>query len=395
MDKFVFYFVENSLSKAFSFDESRGLTPCNLEALDASEPKLALVVFFSKHLRVVELEMPPKLPEKELQSLINGYAQDVLAAAQDSFAFSLPAVQEAQACGVGFIPKTLLDEIKHFLEEFNLIPFRIVPLEALLEFDQEAEEEFALLIKTEEEPLARIYRQRSLKEAFNLKIQNEIEVLNYLKEKYNPLITVRNITDLEEHFLKFSVKLFAQESCSNFSLDFAESPKDISKLFRFFSKTLSFSAKSFAILIGTMIVVTCFSFVFNLWDLSIKKSRLAQYLGVSADSEFEEEIKKLSSRVQTLQNDIQQLSVLRYPSILEVLNHLSKVLAKANLTIEGFDYAPPKLTLTGTSSDYASAENLKKELKLDRELFCAMEKEDIKDLRLQKKFSFEITLCKD
>jgi len=180
------------------------------------------------------LKYPPKLPEKELQSLINGYAQDVLAAAQDSFSFSLPAVQEAQACGVGFIPKTLVNEIKQFLEEFNLIPFRIVPLEALLEFDQEAEEEFALIIKTEEDSLARIYLQRSLKEAFNLKIQNEIEVLNYLKEKYNPLITVRNITDLEEHFLKFSVKLFAQESCSNFSLDFAESPKDISKLFRFF-----------------------------------------------------------------------------------------------------------------------------------------------------------------
>jgi hypothetical protein len=394
VDKVLLYFRETQLIRGLTSPDGKSFTEIDLGGISFEFPRLAIIVFFNQRLKAVELDVPPKLSETELRSLISSLAEDVLVEEPNSLAFSFPILEQAQRCGIGVVEQSLISEIYNQAYSKNLIPLHIVPIEALLQFNDEAPTDFILLLETNEKQPVRVYKNKKLSEAFELYAENATEVLSALKAKHKNLIAIEKIETLEDHLLPLCANLLDPKQRANFSLDFAISPKEIKLILPFLRTKLEHAVKAVILVFLVFAIIVGGGVLADILTITFLNVSLAKYMQVSAGANLEEEVKKISSKVNSLQNDVQQLSVLRYPNVFEVLSGFSKILSKVNLQLENFDYAPPKVTISGTSIDYGSIENLKKELRQERELFCATEKEDIKDLRKEKKFTFEILLCK-
>lgn len=174
------------------------------------------------------------------------------------------------------------------------------------------------------------------------------------------------------------------------SIEFS-TPEPRSKLINAFwgsaqpARKVVYLAFLLAALIWTLI------FVHRAVGYGITKFYAQTLMGVGSSQEAESKTAQLRQELSKLEQDINQLSALTYPNVFTILAALSQTLPTP---LDSIEFAPPKLVISGVANEYAPIENLKRELIKDRELFCSVKLENLRDFRNQKKFTFEISLCR-
>ncbi len=378
----VLLFKESQLLNVFQYD----LVQDSFELIDSNESNwdeggLAIVIFSSDEYVTIPVEIPPNLNMKQLDKAVNTIISDEPIFGDENFVYSLPDSKCAGLTGIGVMPKDLFKLIEEYESKFFILS--ILPIEALLGVFLK---EGRFIIKDAESFLYIEIKNSLIEQSYWFK-DSDIELIESLE--------LDGVSKIEASQLSWSKLLkglqkIVTNSSHRHNLDFCRNSLKTSNV-----KSLVRSLSHLTTSMKYLVVLGLTIFFGNLFYHSILYGVTAFYsnkfIGVTSSSEANSRVLSLQGEISKLERDISQLSVLNYHNVFTTLAALSKILSTP---IDSFFFDPPKVRITGTAKEYAPVETLKKELMKEREVFCGVKLEDLKDVRNQKKFSFELSLCK-
>ncbi|MCS6961388.1 MAG: hypothetical protein NZT61_02645 [Deltaproteobacteria bacterium] len=380
----VYYVEEKNLAKAFILETSTGnLFEVEPDYHGISKCDAGIVIFNSTDFITVPVEVPPVRHEKQKALVIRNCFIDEPLFEYSDLVTSLPDKGLHGEIGIGIISADYSSFLKSISEKVTIIS--ILPLEAIV---APILDNGNFIIRFQGYVKFLSVENKIIKESFRLSGSPIDEMVDLLTKKkghienfdFTETVFHRLMREFfQSYFRKFSTNLEFREPINRL-----EDWLFVMRLSRTHQKSLA----SLLLIFGLIFVIL---FLHKTVNFALVKYFSSSVIHVSNSHEANKKVEELKQELTRLDQDIAQLAVLTYPNIFAVLASLSKLLRSP---VESIEFAPPKLVISGTAGEYSTIENLKKELLRERELFCGVKVENIKDYRNQKKYTFEVALCK-
>ncbi|MCS6892972.1 MAG: hypothetical protein NZO16_00135 [Deltaproteobacteria bacterium] len=345
-----------------------------------------IVVFNFLDFVSVPIEIPRGLSFDQREKLIRNYlADEPLFENTNQFITSIPDAESDGEVGVGVLNVDKYQSIRSCCEEIFLLS--ILPVEALLglylmngcfvlSFDS-----CSKFLKVD---------GGMLKESFIFNFDD----INVIEKDLNHNLSVSRISlDFRNDFLWELMNLATltlSSKAKRHNLDFARFENKQVFATTFF-RVAKEQIKFVSLIASVILLVILLFFLLNLSSFLVTRHYARVIAGATSVEEMRDAIEGLQTDLSKLEKDIEQLSVLNFPNFFSALVELSKHL---NAPLDSLEFNPPRLLITGVANEYAPIENLKRELLKDRDVFCGVKLESLKDFRNQKRFTFQLNLCK-
>lgn len=379
----VIFTEEIDVFKRFIFDTvSSSLIEIAQDDLQL-EPVVANIIYFhSKDLVVFPIELPPGLAKNQRRLVAKNSLEDEPVFDSETYVISDPPESAHGEVGVGIARAEYIESLRKFDEKFLLSaqPFEVLLASVLgsgvwlVRFH-----DFFRFMRVTENGLVESY-------SFDIPELDEIRMLLESRQ-----ISFNELT-LDEEIFRRCVEYVRSNRLGQDrgAIEFA-SENQTTRLLEAFWKASQPIRKVASLLVVLLLAVWTFVFFYRAVGYGIMKYYVNALMDVDSSQEAEVKIAQLRQDLTKLEQDINQLSALTYPNVFNILAALSKTLSTP---LDSIEFAPPKIIISGVANEYAPIENLKKELIKDRELFCSVKLENLRDFRNQKKFTFEISMCR-